>query len=58
MGRVKVIHKTTGTVMWVTENSLNDVLAVGHKLAASNCKPETEPKVEEPKEEKPKKKRK
>lgn len=58
MNRVEVIHKTTGAVMWVTEESLNNVLAAGHKLAASNLAPETKPEVEEPKEKKPKKKRK
>lgn len=56
--RVKIIHRITGTPMWVADAEVDKFLAAGHKLAAQvpsekPAKAEVK-KVDEPaKEEKP-----
>ena len=40
---IRLINRTTGSVMWVHESRLEEYLAAGHKLAAPP-KPERKPK--------------
>lgn len=52
--RVKIIHRTTGTPMWVADVEVDKFLAAGHKLAdqAPSEKPAKE-EVKKVDEEKP-----
>lgn len=52
--RVKIIHRTTGTPMWVADVEVDKFLAAGHKLAdqATSEKPAKE-EVKKVDEEKP-----
>lgn len=36
---VKLVNRTTGTIMWVHESRLEEYLAAGHRLAAPPEKP-------------------
>lgn len=46
---IKLLNRLTGTIMWVTEERLDDYLAAGHKLAAMSASPEVpaEPTITE-----------
>lgn len=44
---IKIIHKLTGSPMWVTDERKEEYIAAGHKLAAVSSesdKPKEEPK--------------
>lgn len=44
---VKMVNKTTGSFMYVSEDRLEEYKAAGHKLAANTSKPakQSEPKA-------------
>jgi hypothetical protein len=54
---IKLIHRTSGTPMWVADDRIDEYLEAGHKLASEICEkePEEEPKEEPEKKEAPKK---
>lgn len=54
---IKLIHRTSGTPMWVADDRIDEYLEAGHKLASDICEkePEEEPKEEPEKKEAPKK---
>lgn len=54
---IKLIHRTSGTPMWVADDRIDEYLEAGHKLASEICEkePEEEPKEEPKKKEAPKK---
>ena len=41
---VKFVNKTTGSVMWVHEDRVEEYKAAGHKPAAEPMKKQTRPK--------------
>ena len=49
---IKLIHRTSGTPMWVADDRIDEYLEAGHKLASEICEkePEEEPKEEPEKE--------
>ena len=54
---IKLIHRTSGTPMWVADDRIDEYLEAGHKLASEICEkePEEEPKEKKKKKEAPKK---
>lgn len=54
---IKLIHRTSGTPMWVADDRIDEYLEAGHKLASEICEkePKEEPKEEPEKKEAPKK---
>ena len=46
--RVKIIHRITGTPMWVADAEVDKFLAAGHKLAAPPKKPAPAEPVKRP----------
>lgn len=54
---IKLIHRTSGTPMWVADDRIDEYLEAGHKLASEICEkePEEEPEKEPEKKEAPKK---
>ena len=54
---IKLIHRTSGTPMWVADDRIDEYLEAGHKLASEiyEKEPEEEPKEEPEKKEAPKK---
>lgn len=54
---IKLIHRTSGTPMWVADDRIDEYLEAGHMLASEICEkePEEEPKEEPEKKEAPKK---
>lgn len=46
---IKMIDRFTGVEMWVADNRVEEYMAAGHKLAASDVVKPTEPEPAKPK---------